>query len=170
MARQQRGDRLNCLTENGEYGFNVYSTNDVSPSPGARRTSPSTTTKSPITTRATGKRRLVVPHHPAFRCTGAGQYAGCGCSGGGKFWASDTGQSSTTTCTITIPQGLWADTNNTGFQIQDNYFAANWGSGVTYEISYNALMSGNMFVDNAWGAALQPRIPVNRRLHQRIRV
>ncbi len=34
--------------------------------------------------------------------------------------------------------GLWADTDNRGFDIDDNYIADNYDDGVIYEISYNA--------------------------------
>ena len=34
--------------------------------------------------------------------------------------------------------GLWADTNNVGFDIEGNYISDNDAEGVFYEISYNA--------------------------------
>jgi Right handed beta helix region len=74
---------------------------------------------------------------------------GCGCTGGGKFWA-------TTGATITNNYvhdnhgaGLWADTNNTGFLFQGNYISGNDDEGLMYEISYNAAILDNTFVRNA---------------------
>jgi hypothetical protein len=75
----------------------------------------------------------------------------CGCAGGGKFWQ-------TTNATVTDnyihdnqDPGLWVDTDNAGFNISGNYIANNSAEGLVYEISYNALISNNTFVDNAWG-------------------
>ena len=47
--------------------------------------------------------------------------------------------------------GIWADTDNSGFNISGNYIAHNWAEGIIYEVSYNASITGNTFVDNAWG-------------------
>jgi hypothetical protein len=47
---------------------------------------------------------------------------------------------------------VWADTDNAGFNISDNYFANNWGEGIMYEISYNAQITDNNFVGNTIGA------------------
>ncbi len=46
---------------------------------------------------------------------------------------------------------MWADTNNNGFTIENNYFSNNYSSAIQYEVSYNALIEDNNFVDNAWG-------------------
>jgi len=45
--------------------------------------------------------------------------------------------------------GLWADTNNRGFDVEHNYFANNQGEGFIYEISYNLRLADNTFVRNA---------------------
>ena len=44
------------------------------------------------------------------------------------------------------------DTNNTGFNISDNYFSHNWDVAIQYEISYDVSITDNTFVDNAWVA------------------
>ena len=82
---------------------------------------------------------------------------GCGCTGGGKFWA-------TTNATVTDNYvhdnesvGLWVDTNNAGFDFSGNYFSHNWSSAIIYEISYNAVIENNTFVDN--GLVLGPKNP-----------
>ena len=74
---------------------------------------------------------------------------GCGCTGGGKFWA-------TTKATVTGNYvhdnrgvGLWADSNNVGFLFQGNYISDNDAEGLMYEISYNAAILDNTFVRNA---------------------
>ena len=82
---------------------------------------------------------------------GARPVDGCGCSGGGSSRRPERdgrgrlvhGNYST---------GLWANTNDDGFKIQGNYFSQELCPRHWYhEISYNALIAGNTFVDNAWG-------------------
>ncbi len=117
-----------CLTENGQYGFQSYS--------------------------ATGPHTVTVTDNEISDNDTANYTVttvGCGCTGGAKFWE-------TTGATITgnyvhnnASVGIWADTNNTGFDISDNYFADNYGEAITYEISYNASITDNTFVRNALG-------------------
>jgi hypothetical protein len=120
---------FNCLTHNGQYGFSAYSPNGVS--------------------------NVVVSNNEiSYNDTfGYDTTSGddCGCAGGGKFWQ-------TTNATVTDnyihdnqDPGLWVDTDNAGFNISGNYIANNSAEGLVYEISYNALISNNTFVDNAWG-------------------
>jgi putative cell wall-binding protein len=121
-----------CLTHNGEYGFNAYST---------------TGTVEDVT----------LTHDEISFNDAAGKYdhgpgsVQCGCSGGGKFW--DTLDATVTTNYVHTngDVGIWVDTDNRGFDISGNYIAHNYAEGVMYEISYNALISDNAFVDNAWG-------------------
>ena len=86
-------------------------------------------------------------------CAGAGQFDGCGCGGGGKFWQDQNVTVEDNYVHDNYSTGIWADTNDDGFNIQGNYFSANYGEALIYEISYNALIKGNTFVDNAWGRA-----------------
>ena len=44
--------------------------------------------------------------------------------------------------------GLWADTNNRGFEVENNYISDNYGYGLIYEISYNAHVEHNTFLRN----------------------
>ena len=124
----------NCLTHNGEYGFNVYSTtgtvsnvtlsyneisdNDGTPSGGGLYDQP-------------------------------GSSNTCGCSGGGKFWNSLNVTVTDNYVHTNGSVGIWADTNNRGFNISDNYIANNRDEGITYEVSYNALISDNTLIGNA---------------------
>jgi hypothetical protein len=122
----------NCLTENGEYGFNGYSY--VDETYGATFTGGATNitfTGNDVSDNNTQKTQS-------------------GIEGGGKFW-----QNGNVTVTgnyvhgnIDSP-GLWMDTDNAGFMVQDNYIAGNGGEGLMYEISYNADIIDNTFIDNA---------------------
>lgn len=118
-----------CLTNNGQYGFQTYST-----------------TGSPQSVTITGNEISFNDTANYTQTT-----IGCGCSGGGKFW-------DTTGATITgnyvhnnQSVGLWMDTDNSGFDVSGNYISTNYGEGIIYEISYNADITDNTFVRNAIG-------------------
>ena len=76
---------------------------------------------------------------------------GCGCSGGVKYWDSTNATVTDNYIHDNYNAGLWFDTDNVGALINGNYIARNWNSALIYEISYNALIEDNTFVDNAWG-------------------
>jgi len=127
----------NCMTENGEYGFNGYSyvaeTYEHTFTGGATNI---TFTNNDLSYNNTQK-------------------TNSGIEGGGKFW-----QNGNVTVTgnyfhnnIDSP-GVWMDTDNAGFLVRDNYISNNDGEGLMYEISYNADIIDNTFVDNAIKAGL----------------
>ena len=132
----------NCLTRNGEYGFNAY----LDPT----SASASSLTGGPVNVTLTGNE---ISYNNTYNWETV--QPGCGCSGGGKFWKVD---GATVTGNYIHDNlggaGIWADTDNTGFNISGNYFANNYGPAVEYEISYNAQITDNTFVDNAWGAGV----------------
>jgi len=122
----------NCLTANGEYGFNGYSY--VDETYGSTFTGGATNitfTDNDISGNNTQKTQS-------------------GIEGGGKFW-----QNGNVVVTgnyvhgnIDSP-GLWMDTDNAGFLVQGNYISGNDGEGLMYEISYNAAIVDNTFAGNA---------------------
>ena len=128
------GDNLvmdNCLTDNGEYGFNGYSFVD--------ETYEDTFTGGALNITFTGNE---VSDNNTQKTTS-------GVEGGGKFW-----QNGDVTVTnnyihdnIDSP-GLWMDTDNAGFLVQGNYISGNGSEGLMYEISYNAVIQANTFVAN----------------------
>jgi hypothetical protein len=119
--------RYNCLQDNGQYGFNAYSTD--------------------------GPSNIVLDHN---EIAGNDTYdfeehdPGCGCTGGGKFWVVDGASVTDNYVHDNDGVGLWADTNNRGFDIAGNYISGNAAEGVIYEISYNALIQANTFVRNGF--------------------
>ncbi len=145
-----------CLTNNGDYGFNVYCNG-------------SGCDASNLTT---GPQDLVVEHDevsyndvcnwsgvpaaywpgPSSLPSGCGSVAGTcfGCSGGVKFWATDGTVVDDNYVHNNYDVGVWYDTDNDGATIEGNYISNNFGEGVMYELSYNALIEDNNFVDNAW--------------------
>ena len=122
----------NCLTKNGEYGFNGYS--QVDETLGSTFTGGATNitfTGNDVSDNNTEKTQS-------------------GIEGGGKFW-----QDGNVVVTgnyvhgnIDSP-GLWMDTDNAGFLVKGNYISGNGGEGLMYEISYNADIIDNTFIDNA---------------------
>jgi Right handed beta helix region len=111
-----------CLKDNGEYGFQG------------------------------GGAGLIVDHNEV---TGNNtdnwevRQPGCGCTGGAKFWGVNGATITDNYVHDNLGPGLWADTNNRGFDVTDNYFASNQGEGFIYEISYNLRLANNTFTRNA---------------------
>jgi hypothetical protein len=117
-----------CLLDNGQYGFSSYSPNGVS--------------------------NLLVTHNEIAgndTWNWEAKDSGCGCSGGGKFWATNGAVVTDNYVHDNLDVGLWADTNNVGFDFEGNYISNNYNSGIDYEISYNARIADNTFIGNANG-------------------
>jgi hypothetical protein len=125
--------RGNCLTHNGQYGFNSYNPHNVSKI---------TLDGNEISYNNTDAWEDVRP--------------GCGCTGGGKFWMTSKAVIKNNWVHDNKGAGLWADTNNVGFLFENNYLSDNSASGIIYEASYNAMIRGNTFVHNGWESG--PRI------------
>jgi Right handed beta helix region len=123
-----------CLSSNGQYGLSAYSPNGVTNV---------TVSDNEIAGNDTYNWEA---HDP-----------GCGCTGGGKFWATTDATVVDNYVHDNESVGLWVDTNNAGFQFSGNYFSHNWSSAIIYEISYNAVIQNNTFVDN--GLVLGPKNP-----------
>ena len=122
-----------CLTKNGQYGFQTYSGSD----------------SVPVTNLTITNNEISYNDTQNYDKDGAGT---CGCTGGGKFW-NDLGATVTGNYVHDNESvGLWMDTDNTGFNISDNYFSHNWDVAIQYEISYDVSITDNTFVDNAWVA------------------
>jgi len=144
-----------CLTLNGEYGFDAYAADDTS----ALTQGPSNVTISgnEISDNDTCNWEDDSPDPvPAAdiqpTCAGAGQFDGCGCSGGGKLWEVDGATIDGNWVVNNFNAGLWADTDNTGLTFDANTIDGNYAEGLIYELGYNAVIDGNLFEDNAWGA------------------
>jgi hypothetical protein len=125
----------NCLTQNGEYGFNGYSYVD--------ETLGSTFTGGAINITFTD-------NDVSGNNT---QKTASGIEGGGKFWQNGNVVVTGNYVHDNIDSpGLWMDTDNAGFLVQGNYISNNDAQGLMYEISYNADIVSNTFVGNAvWG-------------------
>ena len=122
------GNRLigNCLRDNGQYGFNAYS--------------------------ADGVMNVVLDGNEISGNNTDDwerRQEGCGCTGGGKFWATNGAVVTDNYVHDNRGVGLWADSNNVGFLFQGNYVSDNDAEGIMYETSYNAAFLDNTFIRNA---------------------
>ncbi|MFJ4183960.1 right-handed parallel beta-helix repeat-containing protein [Kitasatospora sp. NPDC089509] len=128
MAGAHQQVRANCLRDNGQYGMNAYKTG------------------APVT-------NLVVEGNEITGNDTDGweqRQPGCGCTGGVKFWAVNTADVRGNWVHDNRGPGLWADTNDNDFRIEDNLLEANDGAALIYETSYNAVIRGNTIRHNDW--------------------
>ncbi len=90
-----------CLTKNGQYGFQTYSGSD----------------SVPVTNLTITNNEISYNDTKNYDTNGTGS---CGCTGGAKFWddlgATVTGNYIHDNDSV----GLWKDTNNTGFNVSGN--------------------------------------------------
>ncbi len=130
MAGAHQRVRANCLRGNGQYGMSAYK--------GHGRISDLVVEGNEIVGNNTGdwERRQ----------------KGCGCTGGVKFWAVDGADISGNWVHDNRGTGLWADTDNNDFRIENNVIEANDGAALIYETSYNAVIRDNMIRRNNWVA------------------
>jgi hypothetical protein len=143
----------NCLTDNGQSGFGTYTINDTNKlTLGASNIDINYNEISYNDTCNFESVPNFPGPHPPSGCANAGENSSCGCSGGGKFWQTADGQFEDNWVHDNYSVGVWWDANNTGFDIQGNYISGNYGNGLIYETSYNALIKNNTFVRNAIGA------------------
>ena len=129
----------NCLRANGQYGFSAYHPDGVKEIALAGNEITGNNTDN-------WERRQ----------------QGCGCTGGGKFWATNGATVTGNYVHDNRGVGLWADSNNVGFLFEDNYISGNDGEGIMYETSYNAAILNNTFVRNALAKGpTNPKFPTS---------
>lgn len=116
----------NCLTHNGEYGLNAFGVG-------------TTFANNEVSWNGIAE----------FPDVSAG--SGCGCSGGIKYWTTTNATVQNNYIHDNYNVGLWFDTDNVGALVSGNYIARNWAEALVYEISYNAKIVDNTFLDNTWG-------------------
>jgi nitrous oxidase accessory protein NosD len=125
MAGSRQLVRGNCLRDNGQYGINAYKDGELTDL---------VVEGNEITGNNTGDWESKIE--------------GCGCTGGVKFWAVDKADIRGNWVHDNRGTGLWADTNNNDFLIEDNVIEDNDGAAIIYEISYNAVIRANTFRRN----------------------
>lgn len=128
MAGARQQVRASCLRNNGQYGMNAYK--------GKGRITGLVVEGNEIVGNNTGDWERRKP--------------GCGCTGGIKFWAVEGADVRGNWVHDNRGTGLWADTNNNDFLIENNVIEANDGAALIYEISYNAIIRKNTIRRNNW--------------------
>ncbi|MER6350491.1 right-handed parallel beta-helix repeat-containing protein [Streptomyces sp. NPDC001634] len=128
MAGARQQVRANCLRDNGQYGMNAY--------------------------KASGRISGLVVEGNEIVGNNTGDWErkrkGCGCTGGIKFWDVNGADVRGNWVHDNRGTGLWADTNNNDFVIENNVIEANDGAALIYEISYNAIIRNNTIRRNNW--------------------
>jgi hypothetical protein len=128
MAGARQRVRASCLRGNGQYGMNAY--------------------------KATGRISGLVVEGNEITGNNTGDWErrrkGCGCTGGVKFWAVNGADVRGNWVHGNRGTGLWADTNNNDFRIENNVIEANEGAALIYETSYNAVIRDNTIRRNNW--------------------
>jgi hypothetical protein len=117
----------NCLADNGQYGINAYQA-------------------------AGGITNLLVAGNEIVGNDADDLESiqpGCGCSAGIKFWAVSGADVRDNWVHGNRSAGLWADTNNNDFLIENNWIEDNDSEAVNYEISYNLVLRNNTIRHNA---------------------
>ncbi|MGH3950608.1 MAG: right-handed parallel beta-helix repeat-containing protein [Pseudonocardiaceae bacterium] len=130
MAGARQVVRGNCLRNNGQYGINAYQ-------PG-----------NGIVDLVVAGNEIVGNNTDDWET----KVPGCGCTGGIKFWAVNGADIRNNWIHDNRGAGLWADTNNNDFLIEDNLIEDNDGSAIVYETSYNAVIRANTIRRNNWVA------------------
>jgi Right handed beta helix region len=113
--------RENCLKDNGQYGINAYQGDNA------------------ITDIVIEGNEIVGNNTDDWEA----QIEGCGCTGGVKFWAVDRADIRDNWVHDNRGTGLWADTNNNDFLVENNVIEDNDGPAIFYEVSYNAVIRNN---------------------------
>jgi hypothetical protein len=128
MAGSRQQVRANCLRANGQYGMNAYKGNG------------------PISNLVVEGNEIVGNNTDDWER----RQPGCGCTGGIKFWAVNRADVRGNWVHDNRGAGLWADTDNNDFRIEDNVLEANDGAALIYETSYNAVIRNNTIRRNNW--------------------
>ncbi|MGH3718858.1 MAG: right-handed parallel beta-helix repeat-containing protein [Pseudonocardiaceae bacterium] len=126
MAGARQQVRHNCLRDNGQYGMDAYKAGNA------------------IVGLMVENNEIVGNNTDDWEA----KHPGCGCTGGVKFWSVNGADVRSNWIHDNRGAGLWADTNNNDFLIENNLIEANDGEAVMYETSYNLILHGNMIRGN----------------------
>ncbi|MGH3627660.1 MAG: right-handed parallel beta-helix repeat-containing protein [Sciscionella sp.] len=127
MAGAHQVVRGNCLKDNGQYGMNAF------------QAAGGITDLTVIGNEIVGNNTTDIEH----------RIPGCGCSGGVKFWKVNGALVQNNWVHDNHGVGLWMDTNNNDFVVEDNVVDNNDDEAIFYEISYNAIIRNNVLRGNA---------------------
>ncbi|MFD9637082.1 right-handed parallel beta-helix repeat-containing protein, partial [Streptomyces violascens] len=126
MAGTRQQVRASCLRGNGQYGMNAYKAG------------------APLTGLVVEGNEIAANNTDDWER----RKPGCGCTGGVKFWAVNGADVRGNWVHDNHGTGLWADTDNNDFLIENNVLEANDGAALIYETSYNAVVRNNTVLRN----------------------
>ncbi|MFB9687401.1 right-handed parallel beta-helix repeat-containing protein [Amycolatopsis plumensis] len=127
MAGARQEVRHSCLRNNGQYGMNAYRSDSTISALIIEGNEISGNNTDDWETRSPG----------------------CGCSGGIKFWVVDKADVRGNWIHHNHGAGLWADTDNNDFLIENNLIEDNDAEALFYEISYNLVFRDNVLRRNS---------------------
>jgi parallel beta-helix repeat protein len=100
------------------------------------------------------------PVPPRYRNPRCGKVVGDGDQGGFKLWETNGVTIEDNYIHNNWGPGIWADTDNANTTYRDNTITDNDGEAIIEEISYNFSIRNNYLADNAWAVGLDnPRFP-----------
>jgi parallel beta-helix repeat protein len=89
-----------------------------------------------------------------YRNSHCGTVAGDGNQGGFKLWETNGTTVKDNDIHNNWGPGAWVDTDNANTTFTGNHFTSNDAEGIVEEISYNFAITGNYFTDNGWPIGL----------------
>jgi len=165
MAGAENTLRDNCLTLNGQYGFQSSDTDgfgsdsltggpyDVTVD-GNEISYNDTCDFSGLMNNSAMGWRQYQPVPARYRNSKCGRVAGQGDQGGFKLWQSNGVTIADNYIHNNWGPGGWADTNNANTTWTGNTITNNEGSAIIEEISYNFAITNNYIADNGWADGL----------------
>jgi hypothetical protein len=151
----------NCLTLNGQYGFQSSDTNGFGHDPLTGGPYDVTVEQNEISYNDTCDFSGLLSnsaigwsnHNPVparYRNPECGKVVGDGNQGGFKLWQTDGVTITDNSVHDNWGPGGWADTNNANTTWAGNSFIGNEGAAIIEEISYNFSITDNYMADNDW--------------------
>ena len=155
----------NCLTQNGQYGFQSSDVNswgqdsltggpyNVTVEHNEISYNDTCNFQGPLTNKAIGwSNHNAVPAR--YRNPHCGTVTPDGNEGGFKLWQTDGVTIKDNYIHNNWGPGVWADTNNANTTLAGNTITANDGPAIIEEISYNFAITDNYMADNGWAEGL----------------
>jgi Right handed beta helix region len=161
MAGSHNTLKNNCLTLNGQYGFQSSNTNGFGADPltrgphdviieGNEISYNDTCDFSGLLNNAAAGWKKHNPVPASYRNPRCGKVVPNGNQGGFKLWETNRVSVKGNYIHDNWGPGAWADTNNANTTYTGNKFIHNEGAAIIEEISYNFSITNNLIVDNDW--------------------
>ena len=165
MAGSNNKIEANCLTRNGQYGFQATDVDGFAADSITGGPYDVTVTGNEISYNDTCDFSGLMknpaigwsnynPVPASYRNPKCGTVVGDGDQGGFKLWQTDGVTIAHNYIHDNWGPGGWADTNNANTTWTDNTFTANEGPAIIEEVSFNFSITSNVMIDNDWADGL----------------